>query len=209
MAIVEPSYKICKEGAIKSRLKVLKSSITEIIQNNMSASKSIACTSDCWSSLSQHNNITITAHIIDDQWCSKSFTLTNHQMEESHSAVNLVHQLENTFDKWKIGGKIMIVVTDNAKNVLNAVYSLTNISETYDLTCAAHSIQLAVNNGLRQDGIDTLIQLSSKVVGHFKHSNVSKQAITKIQEQLGLTQQSLLQSCKTRWNSVYMMLNRL
>ncbi|CAI6369807.1 unnamed protein product [Macrosiphum euphorbiae] len=130
-------------------------------------------------------------------------------MEESHTAVNLAHQLEDTFDKWEIGGKIMTVVTDNARNAINAVQLLTNISETYDVTCAAHSIQLAVNNGLGRDEITTLIQLSSKMVGHFKHSNIAKHALTKMQEQLGLTQQSLIQSCKTRWNSVYMMLDRL
>ncbi|XP_025204441.1 zinc finger BED domain-containing protein 1-like [Melanaphis sacchari] len=182
MTVVEPNYKICKEGAIKSRLKALKSSVKEIIQKNLRDSISIACTSDCWSSISQQSYITVSAHIIDNQWCPKSYTLTTHEMEESHN---------------------------NARNIINAVNSLTNVSETYDLTCAAHSIQLAVNNGLQQDGIDTLIQLSSKVVGHFKHSNLAKHALTKMQEQLGLNQLSLIQSCKTRWDSVYMMLDRL
>lgn len=60
-------------------------------------------------------------------------------MEEFQSAINLAHQLEDKFDKWEISSKIMIVVTNNEKNVVN---SLMNISETYDLTCTAHSIQL-------------------------------------------------------------------
>lgn len=34
---------------------------------------------------------------------------------------------------------------------------MTNISETHDLTCYAHSIRPVANNGLRQDGIDTQI----------------------------------------------------
>lgn len=83
MAIVEPNYKMCKEGAIKSRLKALKSSIKQTIRTNMKESKSITCTSDCWSSLSQHSYITLTTHMIDNQWCPKSYTLTTHQMEES------------------------------------------------------------------------------------------------------------------------------
>lgn len=57
----------------------------------------------------------------------------------------------------------MAVVTDNARNIINAVNRLRNVSETYDLTCSAHSIQLAVNNGLKEGGIDTLINLSSKM----------------------------------------------
>lgn len=47
------------------------------------------------------------------------------------------------------------------------------------------------------------------MVEHFKHSNVAKQALTKMQEELGLTQQPLIQSCKTRWNSVFVMLGCL
>lgn len=35
--------------------------------------------------------------------------------------------------------------------------TLTNISETHDLTGYAHKIRPTVNNGLRQDGIDTQI----------------------------------------------------
>jgi len=52
-------------------------------------------------------------------------------------------------------------MTDNAKNAVNL---LMDIPETYNLTCDAHSIWLTVNNVLRQNGIDTLIQLSSKMV---------------------------------------------
>jgi len=43
MAAVEPNYKICKEGAIISRMKALRSSVTEIIQKKLRDSKSIAC----------------------------------------------------------------------------------------------------------------------------------------------------------------------
>jgi len=64
MTVVEPNYKICKEGAIKSRLKALKSSVKEIIKKNLRDSISIACTSDCWSSISQQSYITVSAHII-------------------------------------------------------------------------------------------------------------------------------------------------
>lgn len=81
----------------------------------------------CWSSISQQSYITVSAHIIDNQWCPKSCTLTTHEMEESHSAVNIAHQLKNTFDKWEIERKIMAVVTDNARNIINTVNSVRNI----------------------------------------------------------------------------------
>jgi len=72
---------------------------------------------------------------------------------------------------------------------------------TYFTTC--------INNGLKYDKIEQLIQLSNKIVGHFKHSNVATQCLKTKQEQLGLPTECLIQSCKTRWNSVFMMLDRL
>jgi hypothetical protein len=61
-----------------------------------------------------HNNhITVSAHIIDIQWCPISFTLTNHEVHERHAAENLTQQLENTFNEWEIVKKIITMVTDN------------------------------------------------------------------------------------------------
>ncbi|KAL4101131.1 hypothetical protein QTP88_021151 [Uroleucon formosanum] len=135
MAIVEPNYLICKEGAIKRRLKAFKSSVEEQIKKQLRNAKS---------------------------WCPKSYTLTTHQLEDRHTALNLTNQLETTFSKWEIEEKVMAVVTDNAKNVLNAVSSLINVTEKNDLTCSAHTLQLAVNNGLKYEKIEKLIELVLK-----------------------------------------------
>lgn len=54
-----------------------------------------------------------------------------------------------------------------------------------------------------------LITQCSKIVNHFKHSNLAKHALKNKQTQLGLTEHILIQSCATRWNSVYLMLDRL
>jgi len=110
--------------------------------------------------------------------------------------------------KWEIDQKVIAVVTDNAKNVLNAVELLSNVSETNDLTCAAHTVQLAVKYGLQQDDINLLITKCSKIVCHLKHSNLAKHALKNKQNQLGLTEHTLIQSCSTRWNSIYLMLDR-
>lgn len=53
MHVLEPNYKICWEQAIKRRLTVLNTTVEGIIKGNPKAAKSIACTTDCWSSLTQ------------------------------------------------------------------------------------------------------------------------------------------------------------
>jgi len=211
MAVVEPNYKIIKEEALKKRLHFFKSTVEEKIQNDLKAVQSVVCTSDCWSSLSQHSYITITAHALNNDWSPMSFTLTTQEMEERHTALNIADKLENVFSNWEIKDKVTTVITDNAKNVVNAVQLLSNTTNNNisDVTCAAHSLQLSINKALKEDTISEILNQSSKLVGHFKHSNLAKQSLLNIQKQLGMPEQSLLQSCKTRWNSIYLMLERI
>lgn len=77
------------------------------------------------------------------------------------------------------------------------------------MTCAAHSLQLCIHKALKEDSISEIIKLSSSLVGHFKHSNLAKQSLLNKQNQLGMPELSLLQCCKTRWNSIYLMLERI
>jgi len=211
MAVVEPNYRAIKEEALKKRLHFFKSTVEEKIRNDLKAVKSVVCTSDCWSSLAQHSYITITAHALNNDWSPMSFTLTTQEMEERHTALNIADKLENVFSSWEIKDKVTTVITDNAKNVVNAVQLLSNTTNTNisDVTCAAHSLQLSINKALKEDLISEIINQSSRLVGHFKHSNLAKQSLLNKQKQLGMPEQSLLQSCKTRWNSIYLMLERI
>ncbi|KAL4147851.1 hypothetical protein QTP88_002189 [Uroleucon formosanum] len=81
--------------------------------------------------------------------------------------------------------------------------------EKSGLTCAAHSLQLAVNKTLLDDEIQSVLTKSSKIVCHFKHSSISMKSLEKTQQQLNLLKLTLLQYCKTRWNSSFLMLERL
>ena len=54
-----------------------------------------------------------------------------------------------------------------------------------------------------------VILAASKLVSHFNHSTAATNALQKKQEQMGLATHRLIQSCKTRWNSVCEMLDRL
>lgn len=132
-------------------------------------------------------------------------------MEERHTALHIAEKLENTFYNWKIKDKVTTVTTDNAKNIVNAVQLLsttTNYSIS-DVTCAAHSIQLSINKALKEYSISEILKACSTLVGHFKHSNLAKHSLLNKQKQLGMPEHSLLQFCKTRWNSNYLMLERI
>ena len=53
MHVLGTNYKICKEKGMKRRLTILKTTVKGKIMENLKAAKSVACTTDCWSSLTQ------------------------------------------------------------------------------------------------------------------------------------------------------------
>jgi len=58
------------------------------------------------------------------------------------------------------------VITDNAKNIVNAVklLNITIDNENMDVTCAAHSLQLAINVTIKQEIFSDIIKQCSGVV---------------------------------------------
>ncbi|XP_044735736.1 E3 SUMO-protein ligase ZBED1-like [Chrysoperla carnea] len=208
MTVVEPNYKSCGEEIIKRKIIALKTSVEQKVREGLNAAKSVVCSIDCWSS-SQQYFITITAHVVNNRWCAKSYTLAIREMEEHHTAKNFANEFENTLTEWGISQKVMTVVTDNTKTIVHAISLIYGDAGIYNVTCAAHTLQLAISSALEEENIQQLIQQCSKLVNHFNRSSSAKQALETKQEQLGMTKTNLLQCCTKRWNTIFLMLDRL
>lgn len=57
-------------------------------------------------------------------------------MEERHTAENLAIQLGNTFNEWEVNSKVIAVVTDNARNIVNAISLISSDTNISSVTCA-------------------------------------------------------------------------
>ncbi|XP_051776664.1 zinc finger BED domain-containing protein 4-like [Erpetoichthys calabaricus] len=74
----------------------------------------------------------------------------------------------------------------------------------------AHTLQLAVNNGiLSQRSVSDTIAISRKIIGHFKQSQLANLRLKTIQTELGMQPKMLQQDVSTRWNSTFYMLQSL
>ena len=111
-------------------------------------------------------------------------------------------------NEYELGSKITTVATDNTANAVNSVEMMKCVDEVIDVQCATHTLQLAVNDGLKLISIRNLCSKASKVVGHLNHSNVASYALEEKQQQLGLPKLKLIQNCPTCWNSTYYMIER-
>jgi hypothetical protein len=79
--------------------------------------------------------------------------------------------------------------------------------------CSAHLIQLAINDTFESiEDINSIINKSSNIVQKFKKSGPANCELIKAQQECGMSEnevRTVLQKCKTRWNSCYFMLKRL
>ena len=71
--------------------------------------------------------------------------------------------------------------------------------------CFGHTMNLSVKKGLGVEGIGSTLNRCRcrKVIGHFNHSNLAKEALKNKQRQLNMSEKSLKQDVDTRWNSTY------
>lgn len=81
---------------------------------------------------------------------------------------------------WNITKQMVhVVLRDNARNMAKALDDCGINS----LGCMAHTLELAINEAvLSQRAVSDCIAIGRKIVGHFKHSQVTSTALEKLQE---------------------------
>ena len=161
-------------------------------------------TTDAWTSSVMDSFVTTTAHFFDpDTLNLQSTVLDTHKVSGSHTGVNLATEMQMSSIKW--GMQNVIGVSDNASNVKKVfeIYGIPHIG------CAAHTLNLSVNNGLSDTRIQSLLGKVRALVTMFKTSYIKTELLHKNQKVLELKNLQLKQDVCTRWNSVYYMLDRL
>lgn len=185
---------------VQSKIKLELNSITHL-----------CITSDMWTSDSSSNIndfISITAHGLNSSFELKNFYLEVMPFEgESHSGELISQNLCQAFNKWEIVEKVRLAVTDNARNVVNAINNIPNVEH---FSCMAHSLQLVLQDALfKQNEVKDMVSIARKIVGHFSHSTKAIKKLRAVQEEYNVPTHVLIQDVPTRWDSTYLMLDRL
>ena len=170
---------------------------------------SMALTKDILTSMTTEAYMTVTAHYIDPNVKLQNFVLETLPFPERHTGVNIAEKLKGVGERWGIIHKVMIVSHDQGSNMEAALEILTEECNWQSLACSAHQLQLCILAGLKVNAIDKLTAAVKKIVSHFRHSVVATEALKKKQQQMNITAKKLINSCPTRWNSTYEMLERV
>ena len=117
--------------------------------------------------------------------------LSTEAMEERHTAVNISQRLREISTEWKIADKVEAIVHDNAANMVLADTLLDEELDWGHVACVGHTLQLSINDSLKEATISKTVSIARKIVGHFNQPL------------------NLVQDVPTRWNSTFLMLDRL
>lgn len=166
-----------------------KDKLTQLLKT----AQSISLTTDLWSSRSKHGYLGLTA-----TWINQNFEIMNVLLEISyfpapHTAKAIADTIKNMIQKWEIEDRVITITTDNGANIVAAIRELTLIKR---LSCAAHTLQLAIGKGLKL--VEVLTTRTKQLINFFSTQKQVERLI-KVQKDIGYEEPlHLIQDISTR-----------
>lgn len=176
------------------------------VKKALDAANSVVLTTDMWTSRATEAYLTVSYHIIDENWQMQAYVLETSSFSGQHSADNICSELKRITDEWGITAKVHAVITGNGANMVAVVRK----AGWAHYPCFAHTLNLAVKDSIKAlPDLLGIQQKCSAVVAFSHHSTRAAVRLKEIQKQLKLPEHKLIQSVETRWNSVFYMFERL
>lgn len=207
MKTLDPRYRIpSRKCFMGQKIPSLYEECRSKVKKCLDAANSAVLTTDMWTSRATEAYLTVTCHVIDDNWQMQAYVLETSSFSGKHTADNICSDLRRITDEWGITAKIQAVVTDNGANMVAPVRK----AGWTHYPCFAHTINLVVKDSIK--ALPELLDIQhrcSAIVAFFHHSTNATVKLKEIQKQLKFPEHKLIQSVETRWNSVFYMFERL
>lgn len=208
MRTLEPRYQLPKRKyfarkAVPELYNVTKMKVLESLKKACR----IALTCDAWTSVATESYVTVTAHFVSDShkdWELVSYVLQTRKMTESHTGANVAELLQKVAEEWQITKKDLVLVTDNASNMVVAA----QLGNFLHVKCYAHTLNLASQKALKLPAVTRLLGRVRRITTYFHRSTTATHLLEEKQNLLSLKNHKLKTDVCTRWNSAYEMVER-
>jgi hypothetical protein len=193
MNIIDPLFTVPGEKKIRMMIARSYGYNRDKLKLLLKTAQSISLTTDLWSSRSKHGYLGLTA-----TWINKDFEIMDVLLEISyfptpHTAQAITEAIENAIQKWEIESQVISITTDNGANMVAAIRDLEPIKR---LSCAAHTLQLAINKGLKI--VEDLVLRVKQLINFFS-TQKQIERLMKVQKDIGYEETyNLIQDISTR-----------
>ncbi|XP_076040518.1 protein polybromo isoform X4 [Oratosquilla oratoria] len=204
--VIDPCYVLpSRRELMQTHFPSLYEKQKQQVREELEGASYVALTSDLWTSRQTKSFLSVTAHFISPEWELKCKLLATKRLMVDHTSKNIGDAIKEICEEWDLLGKVCCIVTDNAPNIVKAV---TDVKVNH-ITCFAHSLNLVVQNALKNTNDVKKIQEKVKaIVSFFHHSVKASDMLCAQQVQQGGERKKLIMDMETRWNSTFDMFER-
>ncbi|XP_052227776.1 E3 SUMO-protein ligase ZBED1-like [Dreissena polymorpha] len=175
------------------------------VKSSLSNAKTVALTTDGWTSRAHMSYITVTSAHITPEWKLENFVLQTRSMPESHTGLNIANVVRDAISEWCITTPNPPLVSDNAANMTVAARELGSQPH---IGCFAHTLNLGAQKALKITSVSRILGRVRKLVGYFHRSTTAAAVLSAKTNLLGVKNLKLTCDVPTRWNSAADMLER-
>ena len=208
-----PEYPLASNHYYTDRINDVYAVEATKLQELLQEVDSVAVTTDLWTSMAHHAYLGITAHFITRAGSLQTRLLDCIEMAaDQHTAEDIAELLTERFTYWGLDNKVFAAVSDNGQNMVKALRDIMHIPVIIIFGCFAHTVNLAVEKGLKCSRVSPLLARARHVVEHFTRSSKATYLLRAAQVAAGKSESEVLELVRdvpTRWTSVYDMIKRL
>ncbi|KAF3835605.1 hypothetical protein F7725_028163, partial [Dissostichus mawsoni] len=137
---LEPRYKLpSRSHFTENVIPALYNGTKAQVMASMIQAKRVAITCDAWTCVATESYLTVTAHYFSEDWQFLSHVLQTRAVYESQQLLSRV------VEEWKLSDKDVVLVTDNASNIITAA----EFGKFPHVKCFAHTLNLASQRALK------------------------------------------------------------
>ncbi|XP_028314787.1 zinc finger BED domain-containing protein 4-like isoform X2 [Gouania willdenowi] len=157
-----------------------------------------AITADGWTSSSQDHYLTVTLHYVREGQ-KKDKVLKTMAVYESQTGTAVAEEMEGILEEFGVKEKVVAATVDDV-----AVKKLDIIK----FPCFAHTLNLGAQRLYNCSTISKWTARVRSVIVWMRRSRMAKVVLKEKQQLFGLPQHMLLLDVRTRWNSLFLMIER-
>lgn len=203
---LDPTYTLPSRQALKKMVDEKYNEEKTKAKAQLQNVEGVSLTSDMWTSINMDAYLAVTCHFVLDDAVLATVLLGVLPFPQDHTAENIAAAKRSLMVEWGIEGKVTCLVTDAAANMTATARNLA----IRHVVCIAHALNLVVKKSIDQTpGLEDLRTRARKVVTYFRSSTTAKEKLKNVQQQMNCAVMKLIQEVDTRWNSSFLMLQRL